>query len=40
MARDDVYDESVRMYTVLVQRAKEYGYDAATSDHALNHFIE
>lgn len=26
MPRDKVYDEAVRMYTVMIQKAKNYGY--------------
>ncbi|XP_067949519.1 peroxisomal acyl-coenzyme A oxidase 1-like isoform X2 [Watersipora subatra] len=39
MDRDDLYDHSVRIYTSIAQKAKEYGYDKDTTG-VLNHYIQ
>ena len=32
MSREDVYDESYRMYTVFVDRCRKYGYEESTEE--------
>jgi len=32
MPRDEVYDQSVKLYTILAQKAKEYGYDKSENN--------